>query len=719
MLNPFKQKEQKPPARVEPELNTDSFSSEEAKEIVKMVIKDAEADRRAMSGWVTQRKKDLQGYMGEKPSVLENLTKKSWMSDRNYGLCMAVCDTYQSTLLSTCWNPDSIHAVPTEVTDANHSENIEKFTKWGAGKSESNLFPVIDDFIQNRVTQGFSAAKLYWKVWYEWVDKRIPKENGGYNIKTEFMRFEKCVVENIADVDDLLFPTYGKSLQDVDHLIHVVHLTADTILEKSKKKQFRKIDEKTVEKLKRVCFDYFQNTLNKEKLTKLGLTKMEDIAESDFRYLPVDVYEWYGQYEKNGKKEEYRFIVEPETQILLSGKPLRKITRSGKRPFVGGPFVRIPGQIRGFSLPHVIAPIVNAFNNIMNQKSDFQYIENCPFFFYSPDEGFTEQVLDVEPGVGFPVSGDANKAVNFPNLSRSMAWAESDIRVFYELLEKLTGAASYFQTTERNVSGTATRDILVDKKSETRFGLWVKRILDDICEILTMYIQFYQDWAPPNLGTRVLGEDGKELIRNLSIQSLRGNYDVTMQPDIISGSKTIERQIAMFGLQAFAQSPWAHPAINPRGSWQLFADAGKAMGMKNVEAYLGKKPPEEVGGEQEIEDEFTRFAQGERFDPPEGATARAYNHLVGHAKQKVERYHELDEEYRSAFDEHFFKTLVNYQRFMSEMQKEIISNQMAAGAVQRMQQQPVQQPGVTPELRPEMGQVPTQRPGQEGLEGAV
>ena len=716
--------------RIEPELETDTFGIEEMADIVSMVTKDYERDKDAMQGWLKQRERDINDYMGEKPSKLENITKEEWQSDRNLGLCTAVCDTFHAVLLATCWNPETIHGKPTEKNDVDNSDNIVRFTKWGIGKNESNIYPEIDDYLQNKITQGFGAFKIYWKVWYDWVDKRIPiydekdknrKKIKRYDIKTEKMRFEKGVIENISDVDDLLFPNYGKNLQDCDHLIHVLHLTGAKVLDNVERKIFKNIDEEKIEKLKRQCFDSLEQRLGKEKLENLGLKTPDDVSDLDLRALPIDVLEWYGPYEKNGKKEEYRFTIEPSTKTFLSGKPLRKITRTGKRPFVGGGFARIAGQIKGRSLPSIIFPITSAFNNVYNQKSDFQYVQNCPFGFYVPNEGYTQQEFKLTPGVMFPVDEEPANKVYFPHLTRSLAWAKDDIQILFEVLERLTGSASYFLTSQSKTGVTATRDAIVNEKSESRFGLWVKRVISDIGEALTMYVQMYQDWAPPNLGERVLGEDGRSVIRNLSIDSLRGQYDLELTPDLTAGSKAMDRQMKLWGLQTLNQSMWVHPQVNPRGNWNLFADTMKAMGYQDVERYIGEQPPQELGTSTELADEWARFLQGEEVEitPNENPL----EHLIGHLKHKDEKYHELPDEYKPNFDRHLFETQVRFREFIKNMQQEMIANRLAMGMTRNAPPQgamPQGQPGGMPNAMPGGGNMPQgQIPEAQGGGGVV
>lgn len=657
------------------------FDDTEQKEIVRMIEQCAEQDSQEMSEWADQRKKDIQMYEGERPSVIEELDKDDWQADRNLGITAAVCDAYQATLLSTTYNPDTIHFVATEENDRENKENLSKFTKWGLGKTEADFFPQVDDFIHNRVTQGVSYFKVRWDVKYKWVDRRIPKYEGegserifkGYDIKTEYKRFEKGVIENIDNVDDLLFPTFGDNLQEKAHLIHVLHKNASDLKADAERGAYLNVDENLVQSLKQKFYDERESILGKEKSGQLGLKTWADVPDTLLSNFPVDVYEWYGPYEKNGKREEWRFAVCLKTKTFLSGKPLRKITRTGKRPFVGSGLIRRPGLLQGKSIPWLIYDPANALNNIFNQKSDFQFVENCPTGFYTPDERFMKGTIELAPGKLMPTS-DPNSIV-FPNFGRSLGWAETDINILLEIIERLTGAASYFMSNNQGVSGTATRDVIINEKSETRFGLWVKRIITDISEAISMWINYYQDWAPPDLGSRVIGEDGKRLFKNLSIETLVGNYDAQLSPDVISGSKTLEKEIALWGLQQLGQSIWFHPEINAKGSWKLHADAAKKMGLKDIESYM---PPEPKGSFQkgkEVGDIWTQLKQGDVPEIEEIADIPGV--LKGLMEIREQRFDELDKEYHENFKNFFFNLYRAYIGLMRQAMQERIANQIA------------------------------------------
>lgn len=698
---------------------SDVYTPEERKEILQIVRDDVDYGQEVQDTYVAQKVLDLQHYHMKPPSVLEGLSKRPWMADRNLGLARAIADSFQSTYVATTWNPDSINFIATRMNDINNCNNQMKFTKWGMGKQEANFQPEEDAFVHNQVVVGSAFYKIYRKTWEEWVDKRIPVKNKSgktykWDIKTEKVKLEKGVIENIPDIDDILMPTYGKDIQELPFFIQRLHLDGERVLDLIKRKVFKPVDKENYkDKLRNHASQDQERDLAKEKADAVGV--QDNVTDLDVRRLPITLYEWYGFYTKDGRTEKFRFIVDLENDEFLSGKPLRKINRSGKIPFAGGSIWHEPGQIRGVSTMQIIAPIVNAFNNVFNQKSDFQYVTNCPFGFYKPDEGYTKQKMELEPMIMFPA--DDPTKINFPNLQRSMAWAESDIRILFEVLERLTGAATYFSIGQQR-NKTLGQDMLVEKQSETRFGLGVDRIIAYNCEAIGMWFELYQDYPPKNLAERILGEDGKQIFTNLSIDSLRGHTSVQMTPDIVAGSRAFENQLQMWTFQAGQQMVWLNPQVNPYGNYNLCADTLKKLrgwGDSEVRRYLGEQPKPKFDDAQ-LDSEWTRFLNGEDFDPPEGETALAIQHLQGHTKQKAEKYQDLDEEYRPNFDAHLFKTTVNVMKFMKNVQKEQIATALAASVAANNQGQPPQpgqnaSPGAPqPQEQPLPGALPNEQP---------
>lgn len=704
--------------RVTPDLISDTFSKEESKKIVEMVMDDLEIGLEAQRDWLEVKKKELQHIHSAKPSEIENIPKRSWMSDRNLGLMAGILDIYQATLLSTCYNPDSIHFVAGEDNDVNNRDSLSKFVKWGLGKSEANSFPEVDDFIANRVSHGFSAFKVYWEVKYMWIDKRIPKyskivgkENHiiGYNIKTEKRRFERGVIKNIANIDDMILPSYGGNIQELDFVIENLHISYNDLCDMADIKAIMNFEKEEFKKQYASMANTLPDNIRNKKMT---LLKLSESMNKDLKNMPVECFEWYGFYEKDGRKEKYRFLIEPVTQTLLSGKPLRKINRDGLVPYVAGPLRRIPGFLRGGSLIMLISNLINALNNNYNQTSDFQYIQNMPFGFANLTELRGKAVYELEPGIIYNVDDSPiNEKVFFPNLSRSLAWSYQDKEFLMQMIERLTGAASYFLTTDTK-EATATRDSIINEKGETKFGLWVKRIMVDICEAINMWVSLYQENAPRNLAQRVIGKEGKRLFKSLSIDDLRGKYDAYMVPDITHGSKVFEKQVKLWGLGLLGQSIWFAPQLNPRGNWMITNEAMKSVGYPDADKYMPPMPKADVGSSEEVENEFIQMMQGDVPNPPpEGVTPLVMEHLAGHQKQREERYNEIPEEYRPNFDAHLFATIVNYMDYIRQRQMEQVANQIAVNAVNRIRQvgAEVESPtNIQPPVKPEVPMQPVQ-----------
>ena len=698
--------------------NSDSYGIQEQKDIVNLILEDLEADSEVQKEWVEKRKKSLEHYHALPPSQLEpDVSIRSWQSDRNLGICPAIVDIYQSTLSSSCWNPESIHFIATEENDVERKDDLERFAKWMVGPAELNMTPEVDDFIANKVTQGFSCFEIYRDVWYEWVDRRIPNKgqdgrlDGTFTTKTEKVRFEKAVIENIDNLDDIIMPRYGDEIQKLPHIMRMVHLTGDKVLQYGKQGMFLNIDAKMVDKLKNAQSGIKSDSIDELKADILGLA---DVVDAKFRAQPIDIIRWYGWYTKNGKTERYRFMIEPISMTFLSGKPLRKIMRVPKYPFVGGPFEKIPGQLRGRDMTELIRDPVNAINLTFNQKSDFQYLTNCPFGFHKAGEGYTKGNYDLEPGVNYATEGNPAEEIYFPNIQRSMAWAEQDIRILNEVIEKRTGAASYFQTS-MSKDTTATRDMIVKEKSDTRFGKWIARIQAELSEAVTMALSIYQDHVPDHLAERILGENGKKLFPNLSIETIRYNGDVRMEPDITAGSKAYDRQVKLWGFQALMQTMWFDPRLNPKGNWLLVSDTMKSQGFPAPERYLPPMPKPEMGTGQVIDSIWNRLMQGEVVEPEENWNIPEV--LAGLYKKREENYFDLDKEYRPNLDTLLMETEIAMRLFMQKVMQEQAASEMAKRAIVMGGGQAGQPNAVpTPPMQP-----PTQQPGmmggeQEGME---
>jgi hypothetical protein len=646
------------------------FTSIEQKKIVEMVQEAVDSDVDLLKEWQEEKARDLQRAMGKKPSEVQGLKKKSWMSDRDIGLCGAICDATRSTTLARTANADMLTVTPTEDNDIDRSKNVERFMKWAISDPKKKFQNVALGAITNTVQTGIAFLKIGWKRESKYINERTVDEKG--NVSYEYGKkviHEDGFIENVADVDDILCPDYGEDINDLDHFIVINHMTVADLEAYKERGQFINV----TDDLKKA---------NKGKVNEQGIDSQKGVKDEQQGIIPqsrekesasnVDIYEYYGYYKKNGKNEKYRFYVELETATFLGGKPLRDIVPSARLPYVAVPFDIIPGRIRSLSLIKKTKDITDQINCIYNQNTDYQTIQNNPAFVGSSSDTKIKGRTEVSPG-DFVKSGDPSN-VRALTHQASFSWADSQFNFLLSQLEKRTAQPGLFQTADSKKT-TATRDVIVDENSKVRQGLEVSAVISAFSEALNLLLEQYQYFAPPTMGTRVLGKDGKKLFDDFKPADILGRYDIKIAEDIVGGNRAFKANLAMKRLEIGLQDPFVKN--NANGMWQLFNDTYRDLGIDNPDKYQAKQPPSDDKISDEVEDEFFRMQQGDEIDPPEGKSAQALVHLQEHTKQRIEQAYQLDEKALEELDRHILITMKNVQDFQQEMQNEQISNELA------------------------------------------
>jgi len=155
-----------------------------------------------------------------------------------------------------------------------------------------------------------------------------------------------------------------------------------------------------------------------------------------------------------------------------------------------------------------------------------------------------------------------------------------------------------------------------------------------------------------------------------------------MSPDILSGSKTMKKQIYGIVYQLAAANPWFNPQLNPRGHWQFTVDTFKSFGMMNVEEYMPAKPPVPYGDVSLVEKLWSEFSHGEQ---PEIDPQQNHMQILAALAKKIESdLMKLDEEYRPNVQAYMIKLQVSAMEQMKKAQEQQIVNAMAAQTIQRI-----------------------------------
>lgn len=343
--------------------------------------------------------------------------------------------------------------------------------------------------------------------------------------------------------------------------------------------------------------------------------EMEKIRRIKIRNYPVKVLKAYERFDANGDgfDEDIRVYIAPEFDIYLGGVPVKKLTKSGKRPLN---FTKIDSRIDrpeendGEGMIEKIKELADEIDAIFNQMSDSNTLSILRPGFYDPAGDLDAPVLKIAPNRMQPVTAP-NQNILFPDISIDTTRLMDAIRLVLEFIERLTAASSYVLGREsENVggSGTATRTNAILQSAEQRFQIPAERIRDGAARELRNHLDLLQLNIPPGLEERIFGEKGDALFgeNELSQAGISGQYDAFILPDPSMGSQQTERDLASMLYSIMLQNPIV--TSDPVKIYKFTADVLKAN-KKDPKFYLGPEPPDDMVDSPE--DENTLIIQGQ------------------------------------------------------------------------------------------------------------
>ena len=365
------------------------------------------------------------------------------------------------------------------------------------------------------------------------------------------------------------------------------------------------------------------STKLKDKLTipkiesRPGMTPDEEEALKAVkrRNQTVTVLTWYGKYDQDGDgfPEDIRIMISPDHKIYLSGVKLFDITYSGKRPLVftkfDSKFDRLE-ENEGEGIIEKVKELAEEIDAIFNQLTDSNTLSILRPGFYDSSGDIDAPVLKLAPNRIIPVS-DPQRSIFFPEFRIATDQLINAIRMVLEFIERLTAASSYVLGKESEIvggSGTATRTNAIVQSAEQRFALPSERLREGASFLINKHLDLLQKNLPPNLETRILGDDGKPVFgeAELQLEGISGEYDAYLLSDPSMGSKAQERELASMFYSVLLQNVLV--GTDPVKIYKITADFLRAYD-KEPEKYLGPEPDEDMIDQPE--DENTLILQGD------------------------------------------------------------------------------------------------------------
>lgn len=639
------------------------FPPEKEQEIADLIVWKAKEYEDSVTGWLGKVVEARNLYEGDTSHIKSPYPDLPVISTM---ITTWVVDLLVAKLFPLVWNENLIYWKGREVSDVDNSENIRIFMRW-AIVEELKLSGVIQQLIQDMLIDGTFAVKIPWDIQYKWVQRikatglitkvmgMINRVTKKYDFQYEYKRFEKPLVERIA-IEDVLMPYDAKNSDDYD-MIHRLYYNYNDINDFFQRGHLINVDKS----LKSDSDEKLDKTSGGEKAKQEaeGTTEHDKKPEEN----PIECLEAYVEYPINDRLTECVFFVARSRRRYLSGKPLVAISRIEQRPIYVAPLIARTGRLRGKSMAMVVAPLHKEMDAIHNQRIQAGTIAIAPPGFYRPASGFKPKRTQYGPGWLVPLD-DPSKDIFFPQFAGDLlrvSFQEESLVLGH--IERLTSVSSYMLGKESEVvksRATATGTLALIGQAEQRFTTLAKGVQDAIAEILVRVLRQYQQKMPPGLATRILGKDGEQLFpENITPEDIAGEYDCYLELDFAASNRTLEKQTAVIMYQQLSLSPMV--LRDPALLWELTAEYVRAMGHgKNVERYIGNKPPSLEAYNADADIEFTEMNEGKRVDPKPNENAMSM--LISHiAQRNSERYTLMPIEYRPLLDEHIYKTQILVQ----------------------------------------------------------
>jgi len=656
------------------------LSAEDQKKIVELVLWKAEQYDGARAEWRKQVTSARKLYDGSTDHVRPPWADAPLISTM---VTTWVVDTLAAKLFPLIWNENLIYWKGRDKADIDQCEKIRKFMRWVITR-ELKMAGVIEEVIQDLLIDGTFAVKIRWEVMYKWIQRRVAtgikaKTIEGiqrifkkYDAKYEYKKFEKPMVERL-EIDDVLFPWDAKNSDDCD-IIHRVYNTYNDLKDLQTRGYVRNVDESIIADTDEKA-ENLKGSL-KVKVEQEGMSQHDRIREEN----PIECYEAYLKYPINGKMIESVFFVSKTAKKFLSGKPLVSISRIEKRPIFAYSLFGRSGRLLGKSAAMMVAPLHKEMDAIHNQRIHAGTIAISPPGFYRPASGFKPKKQSYGPGYLTPLD-DPQKDVVFPNFSAQLLQVSfQEEQNVLSLVERLSTISSYMLGKESEVvksRATATGTMALIGQAEQKFNAVAKRVQDSVAELLIRVLQQYQQFMPPGLDKRILGEGGESLFpEGMAPEDIAGEYDCYMELDFATSNKQVEQQVSQMMYQTLSQNPLVMK--DPSLLWELTSNFIVSMGNKYPEKIIGNKPPSLESYDADADVEFSEMMAGKKVQvkPNENGIA----HLIAHVTQrKSDRFVVMPDEYKPLLDEHIQKTQVLVQQ---QMQKQIEGAAAAQDAAQ-------------------------------------
>lgn len=275
-----------------------------------------------------------------------------------------------------------------------------------------------------------------------------------------------------------------------------------------------------------------------------GMTLLDTPAEPD-KYEILEAH-YKMDVDGNGVNSNVVMWVHSKTGELLRATYLRRMNKSGKRPFFKIDFYRRADQTYGMGLVEILHPLAVEMDAMHNMRIDFGTLSVMPIGFYRPTSSLEPTKIKLEPGMLIPVDNPATDIV-FPNMGNRTSFGFQEEQSLQVLVERLTGISDInlgVMSGSQGAARTATGARALLGESNANLDVHLKRLQLGWKQYLKYLLNLLQTRIPSGFAFRVTGDAGNDYWAQVkNAQDIEGDYDFEVSANSANSNSSIQQEV--------------------------------------------------------------------------------------------------------------------------------------------------------------------------------
>ena len=225
--------------------------------------------------------------------------------------------------------------------------------------------------------------------------------------------------------------------------------------------------------------------------------------------------------------------------------------------FIDFPYLKVPGEFEGYSLPMILENPQIMMNMIKNQRLDAATLSIHKMWIVNPLANINKEELVTRPfGIIYSVDPNGVREVQFSDIKAS-AYKEEDL---LKADMRYASGVDDFSMGAGGGANSATEVRHLRESTLERVRLFVNHLGDGFADLMRYWMDMSRQFFTKDMIIRIVGDDGKETFPLIQKNDLEGKFDykAAVLPSI-AGQQDIKKKQDMDLFQLLINLPFVDP----------------------------------------------------------------------------------------------------------------------------------------------------------------